>query len=133
MVFIKKTIPTKSIIIDEKFEMISLIFSPNPKLNISLIACYRPPHIENEDPFLNALDNKVIEMSADSTETVIVCDLNFNLLDKADKGKKLNQFKTTHGFSNINTEVGTCYNKNRNDWSYLYVILCYFLSFLIAF
>ena len=89
MVFIKKTIVIKSILIDEKFEIISFIFSPNPKLDISLIACYRPPHIENEDPFLHALDKKVIEMSTDSTETVIIGDLNFNQLDKADKGSWL--------------------------------------------
>ena len=133
MVFIKKTIVIKSILIDEKFEIISFIFSPNPKLDISLIACYRPPHIENEDPFLHALDKKVIEMSTDSTETVIIGDLNFNQLDKADKGKKLNQFSITHGFSNTNTEVGTCYNKRRNEWSLLDLILCYFLNFLVAF
>ena len=36
MVFIKKTIVIKSILIDEKFEIISFIFSPNPKLDISL-------------------------------------------------------------------------------------------------
>ena len=95
--------------------------------------CYRPPHIENEDPFLYALDKKVIEMSADSTETVIIGDLNFNQLDKAEKGKKLNQFNVTHGFSNTNTEVGTCYNRSRNEWSLLDLILCYFLSFLLAF
>ena len=58
MVFIKKTITTKIIQIDDTFEMISILFSPNPKLNVSLIACYRPPHKENEDLFLEALDKK---------------------------------------------------------------------------
>ena len=72
------------------------------------------------------------------TQTLIhlisdIGDLNFNQLDKADKGKKLNQFNITHGFSNTNTEVGTCYNKRRNEWSLLDLILCYFLNFLVAF
>ena len=132
MVFIKKCFKTQSVIIDENFEIISFIFSPNSKIDVSLIACYRSPKAENEDAFLSVLEKKVNDSASKSTETVILGDLNFNQFDRLDKGRKLNEFNNTHGFFSTNTKVGTCYNHKTQEWSLLDVILCYFLNFLVA-
>ena len=78
MVFIKKSLKIKKVKIDKDFEIISLIFSPNKNKDVSLISCYRPPHLENEDPFLLKLEKIVIEMTTISSETIILGDLNFS-------------------------------------------------------
>ena len=94
----------KNINIDLDFEIISLILSPNPKLEVSLIACYRSPKQEIEDPFLAKLEQKVLEMGPHSTETIILGDLNFDQFDVKGKGRKLADFNNTHGFSSTNTK-----------------------------
>ena len=59
MIFIKNYIP---------LEIISLIYSPNPKPDVSLIVSYRMPHADNEDHFYPH-SKKVIEMSKNSKDT----------------------------------------------------------------
>ena len=55
-----------------------------------LIACYKPPHAENEEKFFMTLDKKVKDMEEGLEDTFIIGDLNFDLL--GEKTNKLVSF-----------------------------------------
>ncbi|MDQ5930177.1 MAG: hypothetical protein QG594_1964, partial [Bacteroidota bacterium] len=66
MVFIKKTLKHYKVVIEQDIEMINLVFELREKFRVSLIACYRPPHRENEDLFFSGLEKRVIEADTSS-------------------------------------------------------------------
>ena len=69
-----------------------------------------------------------IEKKYELLETIIVGDLNFNMLVK--ENNKLVEFIDTHGFSNTISK-GTRRNPSKNIYTLLDVILCYFLKYLV--
>ena len=91
------------------------------------MACYRPPHPENESSFFTALENRVL-IADKSKDTVIVGDLNYNLSHDGEVGEvenhKLKSFMCTHGFIN-NIIDGTRYNKSKDHYTLLDVMLSY--------
>lgn len=123
MVFVKKTLPHIAEI-DKSIELINITIEPKPGYKISLLAGYRPPHPDNEELFFSTLENHVVKADK-SVDTFIVGDLNYDILS-ADQGvsNKLNTFMNTFGFSNSITK-GTRYNKNKEQYSLIDVILSY--------
>ena len=109
--------------------MISLIISPLDKINIAIIACYRPPHNDNITPFFAAVEKKVIELEDYSSETIIAGDLNFNMINN--ESNHLTEFNDSHGFKNTIFK-GTHLNPTTFKKTFLDVILCYSRQHLVS-
>jgi hypothetical protein len=129
IVYIKKTIKTERVCYDQDDEIISLIFCPNNKSKVALIASYRPPNKDNEDSFISKLEEKILGMEIGLEDTIIVGDLNFDML--GDKKNKLAALINTHSLSNT-IYRGTRYNPTTCRYTLLDVILCYYITFLAA-
>jgi hypothetical protein len=123
-----KSINTKCIEIDEKYELISLIFEAETNTDIALIAAYRPSHYRNEDQFLANLTSKVLKLDEITKDTIIIGDLNFNLLES---NNKLINFNNTRVFKSV-VSKGTMLNPATFVLTLLDVILCYCQHFFIA-
>jgi ABC-type phosphate transport system ATPase subunit len=77
IVYIKKSILVKSIIIDEFFETISFIFQLPNKFYMSVFSCYRTEStLYCELNFFYHLSSKLIKLLKMSDDVVIVGDLN---------------------------------------------------------
>lgn len=84
IVYIKKSIQVKSIVIDEAFETISFVFQFQNKFQISVIACNRPESIYSEADFFNHLLNKLLQLEISSDDVFIIEDLNNAMLENVD-------------------------------------------------
>ena len=126
IVYVKKGLNHFRNELDSEVEMISLILEPCSGVKISFIACYRPPHYENETLFFSTLEKKLIENDSSSSETIIVGDLNFDIsTDTPERGlNKLDEFINSNGLFNT-IKKGTRYNREKDRASLLDVILCY--------
>ena len=129
MVYIKKSIKTFNAQIDDDNEIITLTFTPKDKTHLGLIACYRPPHANNVAQFFSSLEQKVIDLETSTSETFIVGDLNFNLINKESNG--LTDFMITNGFYNTIFK-GTRLNSLTQATTLLDVILCYYPQNLLS-
>jgi hypothetical protein len=129
IVYIKKSILVKSIIIDEFFETISFIFQLTNKFQISVIACYRPESkFYSELDFFNHLLSKLKKLEKMSDDVFIVGDLNNNILVNSDNS--LINFCSVNGCVNTITK-GTRINPTTKFSTLLDVILCKCNQFFI--
>ena len=135
MVFVKKGLKLVSVnlntIEDNDVEIIDLIIEPRPNYKISVFACYRPPHSINESRFFSVLEKKLTETisSAKSKETIILGDLNYNVIlnetgQVKDRDRNiLDEFINTHGYFNT-IKKGTRLNSKTDCSTLLDVCLC---------
>jgi hypothetical protein len=102
--------------------------TPNDKTNILIIAFYRPPKSETEESFLKYLKEKILEYEGKTTDTIVVCDLNYNMLDN---NNKLHEFLKTESLTNTIKER-TRLNHLSNNSTLLDMILSYLLATIFA-
>ena len=122
IVYIKKSIPISNVSINTSCESISLQFKVEDQL-FGLIACYRPPHYDNESSFFESLAKSIDQFESSVVDTFVVGDLNFDLFCPI-KSKRLLDFTNTYGLFNT-IKQGTRPNKNTCHVSLLDVILCF--------
>ena len=132
IVFVKKNLNIFNLVIDHDNlnEIISFIIKLPNDFNLGIIACYRPPHYQNEDGFFNALDGVISNFDNNCKEVIIAGDLNYDMLDN-NKSIKLKNFIDINGFKNTISD-GTRLNPTTGKLTLLDVILCLFTSFFIV-
>ena len=83
IVFVKKNLNIFNLVIDHDNlnEIISFIIKLPNDFNLGIIACYRPPHYQNEDGFFNALDGVISNFDNNCKEVIKAGDLNYDMLD----------------------------------------------------
>ena len=85
MVYVKKSIMVKSILVDDIFETISFIFQLPNKYQISVIACYRPESkLYSETDFFIHLTNKLLKLDKISDDFFIIGDFNNDMTTNVD-------------------------------------------------
>ena len=72
MNYVKKNLNLTNVIIDQVSEIISFNINID-SVSIKILACYRPPYVDNEMNFFNSVE-KILNNS-NTTESIIVCDL----------------------------------------------------------
>ena len=58
IVYVQKTLKIERVCFMEDIEAISFTVYPNEKKRVAIIACYRPPHADNENLFFAELKKK---------------------------------------------------------------------------
>lgn len=130
IVYIKNTIPFSNVVYGEFSEMISLRLKCHDK-TIGLIACYRPPHNENEESFFYELERTFDSLESTCDEVLIAGDLNYDML-RCENPTKLDKFIDNHSLTNT-IKSGTRPNYANGHIALLDVILCLnYLSFLAS-
>ena len=122
MVYIKKSVLVKSIIIDDVLETISFIFQLPNKFQIYVIACYRTESkLYSDAYFFTHLNSKLLKLDKICDDIFITGDLNNDMTSTVDNS--LQNFCTINGFSNTITK-GTRINLTIKLFTLLDVILC---------
>ena len=128
MVFVKKNLNVSNVFSCKDSEIISFNINIANK-NISVLSCYRPPYKDNETQFLASVDS-ILNSNTDSSETVIMGDLNFNMCDQYHCAK-LAEFNAINGFTNTVFKSTRIDPRNGNE-SLLDVILTDSYSSLVS-
>lgn len=81
IVYIKESLLISNVEVHDLNEIISLTFRTNGQ-DLGLIACYRPPHPENEKSFFESITNIIDRLDEQSSEILLVSDLNYDMLDQ---------------------------------------------------
>jgi hypothetical protein len=125
MVYVKKSLKHEAVA-DKDVELINLVVEPSPNHKITVIACYRPPHAENEKDFFKALENRIAYADKFTPkDTIIVGDLNYDMtVGRVGSPHKLDEFISSHGLFNTITK-GTRLNTSSGSTTLLDVIMCY--------
>ena len=97
-------------------------------ITVTVIACYRPESIDC-DLFFERLEYHSLESLGSTTNTFIIGDLNFNLLE--DNDSPLSEFMNTYGLENT-VKKATRLNISTGNWTLLDVILALCTSLFIA-
>ena len=129
LIYIKKSFNISNVSLDKSAEIISFRFTSDNS-TFGLIACYRPPHPNNEKDFFDALETVISSFNDECEDIFIVGDLNYDLIDPF-KSAKLINFNIEHGFNNT-IKSGTRINPITGYYSLLDVILCLNLLSFVA-
>lgn len=127
LVYIKKSLRHNLVLVEDEAEMIIFRLELRPNYKVNLIACYRPPHSDNEDRFFAVLDKHLLESEETTKDTIIIGDLNYDLGRSStfeESRSRLHEFMNIHGLNNMISK-GTRFNPHTNYASLLDVVLCY--------